>query len=225
MRRRECITLLGGVALTWSLNARGQQSAMPIVGFLNAASPQGYPRPLAAFLKGLAETGYVDGHNVAIEYRWADGHNDRLPAMTADLVRNQVTVIAATSNPAALAAKAATSTILIVFETGGDPIKLGLVTSLNLPGGNVTGAANLAVEIIAAKGLELLHELIPAARVIGLLVNPTDPANAEPQEREVLSEAHALGLEIHVLRAGSERDFDGPRPRAGDPRSACGQRA
>jgi putative tryptophan/tyrosine transport system substrate-binding protein len=151
MRRRECITLLGGVALTWSLNARGQQSAMPIVGFLNAASPQGYPRPLAAFLKGLAETGYVDGHNVAIEYRWADGHNDRLPAMTADLVRNQVTVIAATSNPAALAAKAATSTILIVFETGGDPIKLGLVTSLNLPGGNVTGAANLAVEIIAAQ--------------------------------------------------------------------------
>jgi putative ABC transport system substrate-binding protein len=194
---------LGGAA-AWPLAARAQQPALPIVGFLNAASPQGYPRPLAAFLKGLGETGYTDGYNVAIQYRWAEGHNDQLPAMAADLVRNQVTVIAATSTTAALAAKAATSTIPIVFETGGDPIKLGLVTSRN-----VTGAASLTVEIIAAKGLELLHELIPAARLIGLLVNPTDPFIAEPQEREVLSGAHALGLEIHVLNAGSERDFEG----------------
>jgi putative ABC transport system substrate-binding protein len=129
--------------------------------------------------------------------------------MAADLVRNQVTVIAATSTPAALAAKAATSTIPIVFETGGDPIKLGLVTSLNRPGGNVTGAASLATEVIAGKGLELLHELIPAARVVGLLVDPNDPAAAEPQEREVLRAAQTLGLEVRVLNAGAEREFDG----------------
>ena len=144
---------------------------MPVVGFLNAASPQGYPRPLSAFLKGLGEAGYVDGQNVVIQYRWAEGHNERLPAMAADLVQSQVTVIAATSTPAALAAKAATSSIPIVFETGGDPIRLGLVASLNRPGGNVTGAASLAV-VISAKGLELLHELIPSARVIGLLSQP-----------------------------------------------------
>jgi putative ABC transport system substrate-binding protein len=199
---------LGGAAL-WPLAARAQQPALPVVGFLNAASPESYPRPLAAFLKGLGEAGYTDGYNVAIQYRWAEGHNDRLPVMAADLVRNQVTVIAATSAPAALAAKVATSSIPIVFETGGDPIRLGLVASLSRPGGNVTGAASLAVELIAAKGLELLHELIPMARVIGLLVNPTDPALAEPQEREVLSGAHALGLEIRVLNADNERDFDG----------------
>jgi putative ABC transport system substrate-binding protein len=181
---------------------------MKVVGFLNAASPQDYQRPLAAFLKGLGEAGYIDGHNVAIQYHWAEGHNDRLPAMAADLVHKQVTVIAATTTPAALAAKAATSTIPIIFETGGDPINLGLVASLNRPGGNVTGAASLAVELLAAKGLELLHELIPAARVIGLLINPSDPAAAEPQEKAVLSDARTLGLEIHVLNASSERDLD-----------------
>jgi putative ABC transport system substrate-binding protein len=209
IRRRQLIAALGGAAVVLPLAARAQQPAMPVVGFLNAASPQGYPRPLAAFLKGLGEAGYTDGYNVAIQYRWAEGHNDQLPAMAADLVRSQVTVIASTSTSAALAAKAATSTIPIVFETGADPIKLGLVTSLNLPGSNVTGATSLAVEIIAAKHLELLRELIPAARVIGLLVNPTDPALAEPQEREVLLAAHAVGLEIHVLNASSEHDFDG----------------
>jgi putative ABC transport system substrate-binding protein len=210
MRRRECITLLGGAALTWPGAALAQQQpTMPVVGFLNAASPQGYPGPLAAFLKGLEEAGYTDGQNVTIQYRWAEGHNDRLPEMAAELVHNQVTVISATSTPAALAAKAATSIIPVVFETGGDPIKLGLVASLSRPGRNVTGAASLAVEVMAAKGLELLHELIPAVRVMGLLVNPTDPAVAEPQEREVQSAARTLGLEVNVLKAGSERDFDG----------------
>lgn len=207
MRRREFITLVGG-ATTWPLVARAQQPAMPVIGFLNAAFAAGYPRPLSAFLKGLGETGFVDGQNVVIQYRWAEGHNDRLPAMAADLVRSQVTVIAATSTPAALAAKAATSTIPVVFETGGDPIKLGLVASLNRPGGNVTGAASLAVEVLSAKGLELLHELIPAGRLFGLLVNPTDPAAAEPQQRAVLSAARTLGLEVHVLNASNERDFD-----------------
>ena len=209
MRRREFIALVGSTAAAWPLAVRAQQPAMPVIGFLNVAFAAGYPGPLSAFLKGLAETGYTDGQNVTIQYRWAEGRYDRLSGMASDLVRRQVTVIAATSTPAALAAKAATSTIPIVFETGGDPIKLGLVTSLNRPGGNVTGAASLAVEVMAAKGLELLHELVPAGRVVGLLVNPNDPAAAEPQEREVLRAARTLGLEVHVLNAGAEREFDG----------------
>jgi len=210
MRRRDLIAALGGAAVAWPLAAYAQQSAMPVVGFLNPASPQSYPRPLAAFLKGLAEAGYIDGQNITIQYRWAEGHNDRLPALAADLVRSHVSVIAATTSQAALAAKAATSTIPVVFETGSDPIKLGLVASLSRPGGNITGAASMSVEVIAAKGLELLHELLPAARVIALLVNPTNPTVAEPQEREVLAAARALGLEVRVLQAAnSERDFDG----------------
>ena len=210
MRRRDLIAALGGAAVAWPLAAYAQQSAMPVVGFLNPASPQSYPRPLAAFLKGLAEAGYIDGQNITIQYRWAEGHNDRLPALAADLVRSHVSVIAATTTAAALAAKAATSTIPVVFETGSDPIKLGLVASLSRPGGNITGAASMSVEVIAAKGLELLHELLPAARVIALLVNPTNPTVAEPQEREVLAAARALGLEVRVLQAAnSERDFDG----------------
>jgi putative tryptophan/tyrosine transport system substrate-binding protein len=219
VKRRDFITLLGGAAAVWPIAARGQQPVMPVIGYLNAGSPQP-SRPLSAFLKGLNEAGYVDGRNVTIQYRWGEGHNDRLPAMAADLVHNQVTVIAATSTPAALAAKAATSTIPIVFETGGDPIQLGLVASLSRPGGNVTGAASLAVEVIAAKGLELLHELIPAARVVGLLVNPSNPALAEPHEREVLSAARTLGLEVHVLNAGAERDFDGVFAKLVDLRAA-----
>src|SRR5438874_2455799 len=207
MRRRDFLAAIIGSATEWPLAVRAQQ-AMPVIGFLNAAFAAGYPGPLSAFLKGLGETGYTDGQNVAIQYRWAEGHNDRLPGMAADLVRSQVTVIAATSTPAALAAKAATSTIPIVFETGGDPIKLGLVTSLNRPGGNVTGAASLATEVLAGKGLQLLHELIPAARVVALLVDPNDPAATQPQKREVLAEAPTLGLEVHVLNAGTEREFD-----------------
>jgi putative tryptophan/tyrosine transport system substrate-binding protein len=206
MRRREFIAFVSSTAAAWPLAVRAQQS---MIGFLNAFFAAGYRGPLSAFLKGLGETGYTDGQNVAIQYRWAEGHDDRLLAMAADLVRSQVTVIAATSTPAALAAKAATSTIPIVFETGGDPIKLGLVTSLNRPAGNVTGAASLNVEAMAAKGLELLHELIPAGRVVGLLVNPNNPAVAEPQEKEVLRAARTFGLEVHVLNAGAEREFDG----------------
>jgi len=205
--RRKFITALASAA-AWPLAARAQQPVKPVIGFVNAASPQSYPRQLSAFLNGLSEAGYVDGHNVVIEYLWAEGRNDRLPAMVADLIHSKVAVIAATSTPAALAAKAATATIPIVFETGADPVQLGLVASLNRPGGNVTGVTQLTQEV-APKLLELLHELLPAARVMALLVNPTDPTLAETTVREMLAPAHTLGLEFHVLNASSERDFDG----------------
>jgi putative tryptophan/tyrosine transport system substrate-binding protein len=207
IRRRELIATLAGAA-AWPLAARAQQPAVPVIGFLNQASPDGYRPMVTSFRQALQESGYVEGSNVAIEYRWADGHNDRLPTMVAELVQRQVTVIAATTTPAALAAKAATTTIPIVFETGGDPIALGLVPSLSRPGGNVTGVTQLNVEV-APKRLELLHELLPTANVIALLVNPTNPVVAEVVLRTSQAAAHKLGLDLHVLNAGSVSDFDG----------------
>jgi putative ABC transport system substrate-binding protein len=177
MRRREFITLLGGAA-AWPVAARAQQPAVPVVGMLSAEWPNLFSDRLHAFYDGLRETGYVEGRNLAIEYRWAEGRNDRLPGLAADLVRRQVTmIVAAGTTPGALAAQAATTTIPIVFYVGADPIEAGLVTSLSRPGGNVTGVVTLNVEV-APKRLELLHELVPTATIVALLVNPTNPALA-----------------------------------------------
>src|SRR6266540_3746966 len=205
MIRREFITLLGGTAAAWPLAARAQQPAMPVVGFVNAGSPKGYARPLSAFLKGLAEIGYVEGRNVAIEYRWAEGQYDRLPAFVADFVNRKVNLIAGTSTAGGLAAKAATSTIPIVFTTSGDPVQLGFVTSLSRPDGNITGAAQLNVEV-APKRLELLHEVFPTATNFALLINPSSPF-VETVSRSLQAAAGVLGLKLHILQAGSERDF------------------
>src|SRR5262245_1299750 len=206
MKRREFLTLIGA-ATAWPLSARAQQP-LPVVGFVNVASANGHAPQLSAFLKGLSEAGYVDSRNVAIEYRWAEGRADRLPAMVADLIHRQVAVSAATSTPAALAAKAATATIPIVFTTSSDPVRLKLVTSLSKPGGNVTGVTQTNVEM-APKRLQLLRDLVPAARAIALLVNPENPTLAETNTKEVRAAARTLGLELHVLNASAERDFDG----------------
>ena len=206
IKRREFITLLGGAA-AWPLAARAQQAAMPVVGLLTSRAPGDTPQLLAAFRQGLKDNGFVEGQNVAIEYRFAGNQNERLPALAADLVHRQVAVIAATTTPAALAAKAATATIPIVFELGADPVQLGLVPNFNRPGANVTGVTQLNTEV-APKRLELLHELIPTTSLMALLLDPTDPTNADTQSTSVLSAAQRLGLKVHVLNASSERDFD-----------------
>jgi putative tryptophan/tyrosine transport system substrate-binding protein len=205
MKRREFITLFGGAAAAWPLAARAQQPAMPVIGFLGLVTNTSR-NAMAAFRQGLKETGYVEGQNVRIEYRSAGAQIDRLPALVADLVQRQVNVIAATSSPAARAAKAATSTIPIVFQSGSDAVEFGLVASLNRPGGNLTGVSTLSVEV-GPKRVELLHELIPAATIMGLLINPTT-LTAETQSRDLQTAAQTLGLQLHVLRASNERDYD-----------------
>jgi putative ABC transport system substrate-binding protein len=204
MKRRQFVLLLAG-AMTASPALCAEQKAMPVIGFLSSTSPEAYASRVAAFIRGLEEAGFVEGQNVVIEYRWAEGHYDQLPAMVADLIDRRVNMIAAITTPAALAAKAATSTIPIVFEMGTDPVEVGLVASLNRPGGNLTGVSLLNVEL-APKRLELLHELVPTP-IIGLLVNPNN-RNAEIISREAEAAARTLGLILHVFYAGAERDFD-----------------
>jgi putative tryptophan/tyrosine transport system substrate-binding protein len=207
MQRRQFITLLSGAAASWPLAARAQQSAMPVIGYLGAESPIAFASRVRAFRQGLSETGYVEGRNVAIEFRWAEGQHNRLPALAADLVGHQVTVIVAPGGaPAALAAKSATTTIPIVFEMGADPIEIGLVGSLSRPGGNLTGVTSLSVEV-TPKRLEFLQELIPTADLFAVLINPTSPT-ADSQSRNLQTFARARGLQLHVLQASSERDFD-----------------
>jgi putative ABC transport system substrate-binding protein len=206
MRRREFITLLGGAAVAWPLAARAQQPTMPIVGFVNGRSPDA--RRAAVFRKGLNETGHVEGQNVRVEYHWLEGKYDRLPSLMTDLVRRRVDVIATPgATPAALAAKATTTTIPIVFAVSDDPVKLGLVASLPRPGGNATGINFFAAEVVA-KRLGLLHELVPKAVRVAVLVNPANATTAETTLREIPDAARALGLQIQVLNASTSREIE-----------------
>jgi putative tryptophan/tyrosine transport system substrate-binding protein len=206
MRRRDFLTLLGGAA-AWPLAARAQQNALPVVGYLNAGSPEAFAPLVTAFRKGLSETGYVEGRNVVIEFRWANNQFERLPDLATDLVRRQVAVIAAIGGiAAALVAKAATTTIPIVFAVGGDPVQLGLVTSLGRPGGNVTGVTGISAEL-SGKQLGLVHQLLPQATRLAVLVNPTTPS-AEAAITEVKAAASTVGMQIEVLSAASSREID-----------------
>jgi putative tryptophan/tyrosine transport system substrate-binding protein len=206
MKRRELLKFLGGAALVWPLAAHAQQKRVPVIGWLGATSPGPVAPYLTAFRQGLSETGYVEGQNVAIEYRWAEGHYDRLPALAADLVSRKVDAIVTGSGPSALPAKSATATIPIIFFTGGDPVADGLVASLARPGGNLTGVSALATELMP-KLLELLSELVPQARVIALLVNPNNPVT-EPMIQDVQQAAHAKGVQLLVVQAGTEGEID-----------------
>jgi len=208
MRRREFISLLGGAAAAWPLAARAQQAAMPLVGFINGGSPDAATSFGAAFRKGLAETGYVEGQNVTVEYHWLDGRYERLPSLMAELVRRRVDVIATPgATPAALAAKAATTTIPIVFGVAEDPVKLGLVASLAKPGGNATGINFFAQEIVA-KRLGLLHELVPKAVRVAVLVNPANAFTAETTVQAMPEAARAIGVQIRVLKASTSREIE-----------------
>jgi putative tryptophan/tyrosine transport system substrate-binding protein len=205
--RRQLITLLGGAALAWPIAAGAQQPAMPVIGFLHSESLDLYAHLVSAFRQGLSESGYAEGRNVAVEYRWADGQYDQLPTLVADLIRRQVTVIAANSPAAVLAAKAATATIPIVFNTGYDPVAAGYVASLARPGGNLTGVTSLTAEV-GPKRVELLRELVPTASRVALLINPAAGAMSETISTSLQAAARKLGLQFHVLHATAVRDFD-----------------
>ena len=207
MKRREFITLLGGAAAAaWPLAARAQQSAMPVIGFLYSQSPEGSMESLGGFRQGLKDTGFLEGDNVTIDYRWAENQPDRLPALVAELVRRRVTVIAAMDSPSALPAKLASTTIPIVFGVGEDPVRLGLVTSLARPGGNLTGVNFFAAEL-TAKRLELLRELVPAAVRVAVLVNPDNAEITEPTLRDVEATARSMGLQIQIVNVRTSREL------------------
>jgi putative ABC transport system substrate-binding protein len=208
MRRREFITIFGGAVTVWPLVARGQQAALPVVGYLGVSSfEKSAGRSLLAFKRGLAEVGYVEDRNVTIEYRWADDEYDRLPALARELAQRGVTVLVAAGSPAALPAKAATTVTPIVFMIGSDPVELGLVASLNRPGGNLTGVAYLNVEV-APKRLELLHEFVPTAKSIALLINPANPVVAEAQAKELQAAVKTLGLDLMLVNASSPIEIE-----------------
>jgi ABC-type uncharacterized transport system substrate-binding protein len=212
MKRRAFIALLGGAAAAWPLTTRAQQATMPVIGFLSSGWPDLYlyQDRVRAFRQGLSETGYVEGRDVTIEYRWAEGQYDRLPALAADLVGRRMAVIFA-NTPAHLAAKAATTTIPIVFVSGGDPVDLGLVTSLSRPGGNLTGVSILNVEL-TPKRLELLRELVPTATIVAALVNPSN-RNSETLSKDLQAAARTIGLQLHILHASTEREIEAAFPR------------